>query len=272
MISVKLHQGVATVTLDRPEKHNAFDDSTILQLTDAFKQIDQDNDVRVMVLAANGKSFSAGADLNWMQRMANYTLEENIEDATHLATMLQSLSTMRKPTIARVQGAAFGGAVGLVSCCDMAVGSNNASFCLSEVKIGLIPATISPYVIAAMGERAARRYFLTAERFDAIKAMQLGLLSEVCAPEELDDAVAKLIRTLMANGPAAITQAKALILDYANREISQALINDSSQRIAGVRVSIEGQEGLKAFLDKREPAWKSSSPSKQNAIEAKKNV
>ncbi len=248
-------RGVATVTMNRPDKHNAFDDGVIAELTAAFQQLANNNAVRVMILAAEGKSFSAGADLGWMQRMATYSYEENLRDANALATMLKTLNDLPFPTIARVQGAAFGGAVGLVSCCDMAVAAPRASFSLSEVKIGLIPATISPYVMAAIGQRACRRYFTTAERFGAEKALQLGLLSELVEAEVLDDKINELIETLLANSPAAIKAAKQLILDVDNREVTDELIGDTSERIARIRVSEEGQEGLTAFLEKRPASW-----------------
>jgi methylglutaconyl-CoA hydratase len=248
-------RGVAKVTLNRPEKHNAFDDAVIAELSAAFGELVSDEDVRVVVLASEGKSFSAGADLGWMKRMAAYDYADNHRDAQALAGMLQALAALPQPTIARVQGAAYGGAVGLVSCCDMAVASEAASFCLSEVKIGLIPATISPYVIRAMGERAARRYFTTAERFDATEAQRIGLVSEVTAPDTLDDAVEALVSTLLQNGPAAVRASKQLVVDFAGREISPEIIEDSCGRIARIRVSEEGQQGLDAFLNKRQPAW-----------------
>ncbi len=254
-IDISHADGVATVTLNQPEKHNAFDDAIIDQLTTAFKKIDADDSVRVMVLSANGKSFSAGADLAWMKRMAGYTQEENLNDARALATMLNTLNSLCKPTIARVQGAAFGGAVGLVSCCDMAVASERASFCLSEVRIGLIPATISPYVIEAIGSRAARRYFMTAERFNAHTARKLGLVSEVTEETKLDSCINDLIKNLLANGPQAISEAKRLVADVANAQIDQRLIDETSQRIASIRTSEEGQEGLNAFLEKRAANW-----------------
>jgi methylglutaconyl-CoA hydratase len=193
-------RGIATVTLNRPEKHNAFDDAVIAELREVFDSMATRDDVRLVVLASEGKNFSAGADLGWMKRMAEYDYDHNHRDAQALAGMLQALYSLPQPTIARVQGAAFGGAVGLVSCCDMAVASESASFCLSEVKIGLIPATISPYVIRAMGERAARRYFTTAERFGANEAQRIGLVSEVVAAEELDEGLEKLLSTLLQNG------------------------------------------------------------------------
>ena len=247
--------GVATVTLNDPEKHNAFDDRIIGELTAVFKQIGGDRNARVMILAANGKSFSAGADLSWMKRMENYSFEENLEDARAIATMLQTLNFLPIPTIARVQGAVFGGAVGLVSCCDMAVASSRASFCLSEVKIGLIPATISPYVIDAIGQRAARRYFTTAERFSAEVAAKLGLINNVVEEEQLDYQLNKLVDALLANNPAAVAGAKRLIFAVAGQKIDDELITFTCEQIAEIRVSAEGQEGLAAFLQKRKPAW-----------------
>lgn len=248
-------RGVARVTLNRPDKHNAFDDGVIAGLRDAFDSLSGRREVRVVILASAGRSFSAGADLGWMKRMAGYDYADNHRDAQLLAGMLGALYELPQPTIARVQGAAFGGAVGLVSCCDMAVASEGASFCLSEVKIGLIPATISPYVIKAMGERAARRYFTTAERFDAPQAQRLGLVSEVTADEQLDTAVDALVDALLQNGPQAVRAAKQLVLDLAGRELSPELIEDTCGRIAQIRVSAEGQEGLGAFLNKRKPVW-----------------
>lgn len=251
-------RGVATVTLNRPEKHNAFDDAVIAQLREAFDALADRDDVRVVVLASEGKNFSAGADLGWMQRMAEYDYEHNLSDAQLLAGMLKALHDLPQPTIARVQGAAFGGAVGLVSCCDMAVADAGASFCLSEVKIGLIPATISPYVIRAMGERAARRYFTTAERFSAVQAQRIGLVSEVADADGLDEVLAGLVTALLQNGPVAVRESKRLVVDVAGREISAELIDDTCERIAHIRVSQEGQEGLGAFLNKRKAGWLAS--------------
>jgi len=248
-------RGVATITMNNPDKHNAFDDVIIAELHSAFDRANDNADVRVVILAATGKSFSAGADLNWMKRMASYTREENLRDSVALAAMLKALNFMSKPTIARVQGAAFGGAVGLVSCCDMAVGSPRASFSLSEVKIGLIPATISPYVIAAIGQRAARRYFTTAERFKADVALQLGLLTELVEEEALDTRINALVDSLLANSPAAVQAAKQLVFTVAEREITDGLIQETCEAIANIRVSSEGQEGLTAFLEKRAPSW-----------------
>jgi methylglutaconyl-CoA hydratase len=254
-IDISKGNGIATVTLNRADKHNAFDDSVIEQMTHALKDIDADDSVRVMILAANGKHFSAGADLAWMKRMATYSYDENLRDAHNLATMLKTLNFLSKPTIARVQGAAFGGAVGLVSCCDIAIATPSASFCLSEVKIGLIPATISPYVISAIGERAARRYFVTAERFDAEQALKLGLLSEIQEDDKLDTRIEELTEEIKRNSPKAVSAAKKLALDVSNVEIDNLLIEDTCVRIATIRASKDGQEGLSAFLEKRPPSW-----------------
>lgn len=248
-------RGVARVRINNPDKHNAFDDQIISQLTQAFKAIANNADVRVMILDSAGKSFSAGADLGWMQRMADYSYAENLGDSRALAEMLKTLNILPQPTIARVQGAAFGGAVGLVSCCDMAIASEQALFCLSEVKIGLVPATISPYVIDAIGQRAARRYFTTAERFDAQTAKQLGLVSEVTDADNLDSAIEAIITALLGNGPQAIKRAKQLVFSISGKPIDTTLIEQTCKVIAATRVSDEGQEGLNAFLEKRSPKW-----------------
>jgi methylglutaconyl-CoA hydratase len=253
------HRGVATLTLNRPEKHNAFDDDMIGLIDAALRKADSDDAVRVLVLAAAGRSFSAGADLAWMRRVAAYTYEENVADAKGLASMLHTLNFLSKPTLARVQGNAFGGAVGLISCCDMAVAAEEAQFCLSEVKLGLIPATISPYVISAMGERFARRYFLSAERFSATTAQQCGLVSEVVVSEDLDTWLERWVEAFLANGPVAVKEAKRLLQDVAQRPIDETLIEDTCERIARIRVSPEGQEGLGAFLEKRRPSYDGSS-------------
>jgi len=247
--------GVATVTLNNPELHNAFDDQSIATLTQTFNQLASDSRVKVMMLAANGKSFSAGANLNWMKRMATYSYDENLQDARALAAMLNTLNSFPKPTLARVQGATFGGGVGLVSCCDIAIASNKASFCLSEVKLGIVPATISPYVIAAIGSRASRRYFTTAERFNADTALRLGLISECVEAAQLDTTIAAIIDSLLVNGPEAVTKAKQLVTDVSHRPIDAALIDETCQLIAEVRSSTEGREGLTAFLEKRPASW-----------------
>lgn len=249
------HRGVARVVLNRPEVHNAFDDLVIGELRSCFESLAQRDDVRVVVLASEGKSFSAGADLGWMKRMASYTREQNLEDARELGAMLEALYRLPQPTIAQVQGAAYGGAVGLAACCDIVVASEKAGFALSEVRIGLVPATISPYVIAAIGERAARRYFVTAERFDAHRAQQLGLVSEVTSAEALAESVNGMVETILANSPQGVSAAGRLISAVAGNPIGAELIEDTCQLIADIRVSAEGQEGLSAFLEKRKPAW-----------------
>jgi len=248
-------QGIATVTLNNPDKHNAFDDGIIKQLTDIFNNIRKRDDISIMVLASNGKSFSAGADLGWMKRMASYSYEDNLKDANALAQMLKALNFLPQTTIAKIQGAAFGGAVGLASCCDIVIASTKASFCLSEVKLGLIPATISPYVVDAIGLKASRRYFQTAERFFSDKAQQLGLVDEIVEPDNLADEVSSMIAKLLANGSQARRQAKKLSQDVAFQTIDEALLTDTSERIAAIRVSSEGQEGLSAFFEKRSPNW-----------------
>ena len=247
--------GIATVMLNNPEKHNAFDDSIIRELTTAFNEIAAMDDIHVMVLASTGKSFSAGADLGWMKRMASYSYEENLKDANALAVMLKALNFMPQATIAKIQGAAFGGAVGLASCCDIVIASNKASFCLSEVKLGLIPATISPYVVNAIGLKACRRYFQSAERFFADKAQQLGLVDEIVALNDLDTTVTAMSQTLLGNSPLAMRRAKELAFDVAYQDIDDELLHDTSERIAAIRVSSQGQEGLSAFFEKRTPAW-----------------
>jgi methylglutaconyl-CoA hydratase len=247
--------GVATVTLNNPDKHNAFDDKIIAQLTVIFMELAKRDDINVMILASTGKSFSAGADLGWMKRMASYSYEENLSDANALAHMLSALNFLPQTTIAQIQGAAFGGAVGLASCCDIVIASNKASFCLSEVKLGLIPATISPYVVNAIGQKASRRYFQTAERFFADKAQQLGLVDEIVNLEELENTVNNMVVTLLNNGPQAVRQAKKLALDVAYQDINLELLSMTSERIASIRVSDEGQEGLTAFFEERPANW-----------------
>ncbi len=248
-------RNIATVTLNRADKHNAFNDEMIIELTRLFKKAGEDENVRALVLKAEGKSFSAGADLNWMKKMASYTEAQNESDALALATMLQTLYKMPKPTIARVQGAAFGGAVGLIACCDIAIGSKLSKFCLSEVKIGLIPATISPYVVEAMGARVCRRYFQTAEVFSARRARRLGLLSESVTEDELDSTIDDIVSNILKNGPKAVAKAKDLVQWVSMQEIDNALLTKTSKLIAQVRTSDEGQEGLSAFLEKRNASW-----------------
>jgi methylglutaconyl-CoA hydratase len=248
-------RGVANLILNRPEVHNAFDDLMIAELIQVLDQLAADDNVKILLLSARGKNFSAGADLNWMRSMAQKNYQQNLDDANELATLMHKLDKFPKPTIALVQGAAFGGAVGLVACCDMALAEQNASFCLSEVKIGLIPAVISPYVMRALGERQCRRYFLTAERFNADSALNMGLLHQVVAVGELQAQAETLITSLLQNSPAAVSAAKALLHNIYNRKISNNVIAHTTQAIAEIRVSAEGQEGLSAFLEKRKPGW-----------------
>jgi methylglutaconyl-CoA hydratase len=247
--------GVAELVLNRAEVHNAFDDCMIGELIDALKSLAANSAVRVLLLKSNGKNFSAGADLNWMRSMAEKNYQQNLEDAGQLAELMRQLDCFPAPTIALVQGAAFGGALGLVSCCDIAIAEQGASFCLSEVKIGLIPAVISPYVMRAIGERASRRYFLTAERFDAATALNLGLVHQLVDAGGLSDAAEHFVGILLNNSPAALRSAKELMAAVHNLPINQLLIDSTSERIAAIRVSAEGQEGLNAFLQKRTPAW-----------------
>lgn len=249
--------GVATVTMNRAEVHNAFNERVIADLTDAFLGLGSNPDVRAILLRGAGKSFSAGADLGWMKKMAGYSHGENVQDAMGLATMLRTLDECPKPTIAVVQGPAFGGGVGLVAACDIAIAAETASFALTEVRLGLIPAVISPYVVAAMGERACRRYFLTAERFSAAETLRLGLLHQTVPATELDAAVEVMVRNLLQCGPASQTAAKELIRAVARRPLDDALVRDTAERIARQRASDEGREGVGAFLEKREPAWRS---------------
>ncbi len=247
--------GVATVTLNRPDVRNAFNDEVILELTQAFHELQVRDDVRCIVLAANGSAFCAGADLNWMRSMADYTYAQNLADAGRLATMMQTIYACQKPTIAKIQGDVYAGGTGLVAACDIAVSVDTAHYCLSEVKLGLIPATISPYVIRAMGARAAHRYFLTAERFGAAEALRIGFVHEVVHPEALNNRVAELAQTLVSAGPEAVRLCKKLVQDVAEQEITPALVQMTVAAIADVRVSPEGREGVQSFLQKRKPNW-----------------
>jgi methylglutaconyl-CoA hydratase len=254
-LAIAIVDGVATVTLARPEVHNAFDEALIAELTRALKALDADPAVRVVVLCGEGRSFCAGADLTWMQRMAGYDHAANLADAGALAAMLAALDRSTKPTIARVHGAAYGGGVGLVACCDIAVAAEDAVFALSEARLGLIPATIGPYVVAAIGRRAARRYFLTAERFGAADALAIGLVHAVVPAAGLDARVRELADQLLAAGPRAQAESKALIRAVAGRPIDDTVIADTVEWIAAVRASPEGREGIAAFLARRPPAW-----------------
>lgn len=245
----------ATVWLNRPQVRNAFDDTVIAELTQAFTALGSDAGVRIIVLAARGPAFCAGADLNWMQKMAGYSDAENRADAMRLAQMLKTIHACPKPVIAKVQGDCYAGGMGLVATCDIAVAADAAQFCLSEVKIGLIPATIAPYVVRAMGGRAAHRYFLTAERFPAQQAQAIGFVHEAVAADVLDAKVDEIVKALLAASPHALAEAKRLVNDVAGQPLSDDLIADTVERIAAIRSSDEGCEGLRAFLEKRKPGW-----------------
>ena len=252
---VEKKEGVARITLNRPEVRNAFDDALIASLKNCFSELEADKSTRIVVLAGNGPAFCAGADLNWMKRMAGYGYEENLADARLLADMLAALDRLPKPTIARVHGAAFAGGTGLVAACDIAIGTPQAKFCFSEAKLGLSPATISPYVMRAIGERAARRYFLTAEVFDAAEACRIGLLSACVSSNQLDSSVEEIIKHLLAGGSEAHAKIKELIRAVGGRAVDAALVADTARRIAEIRVSPEGREGIASFLEKRKPSW-----------------
>jgi methylglutaconyl-CoA hydratase len=254
-LQIDKQDGVGRITLDRPEVRNAFDDALIAALKAAVLDMDRDPQVRVLVLAGNGPAFCAGADLNWMKRMAGYGFHENVADARALAEMLAALDRMAKPTVARVHGPAFAGGTGLVAACDIAIGTPQARFCFSEARLGLSPATISPYVVRAIGERAAHRYFLTAEVFDGAQALRIGLLSLLVDAEKLDEALGSLLQHLLAGGSEAHRRIKDLIRDVAGRTVDEALIADTARRIAEIRASAEGKEGVASFLEKRKPKW-----------------
>lgn len=245
----------ATITLNRPDVRNAFSDEVIAEITHAFSEVSARTDIRCVVLAAEGPAFCAGADLNWMRRMADYSREENVADAGKLAEMLRVIYTCPHPTIARVQGDTYAGGVGLVAACDMAVVVDTAHFCLSEVKLGLTPATISPYVIRAMGARAAHRYFLTAERFSAFEALRLGFVHEVVRADALDRSIERITSAISSASPQAVRACKKLVQDVAGNEIDAALIAGTVQAIADIRASTEGREGVQSFLQKRKPSW-----------------
>lgn len=255
-ITYKVENQIATITMNRPDVHNAFNEQVIHQMTEAFEAAGGDDTVRAVILRGNGKSFSAGGDLNWMRRLADYSFDQNVADAMGLGTLLRIINTLPKPTIALVQGNAFGGGVGLTACCDIAIAEEGTQFCLSEVKIGLIPSIIEPYVIAAIGVRQARRYSLTAERFDAAAAMRIGLIHEVVPQGQLDAAATKIIAALWEGSPAAQARGKKLILEITNSKIDDALIRFTAETIAEARASTEGKEGLSAFLNKTEASWK----------------
>ena len=254
-IRISAQGGIATVVLSRPDVRNAFNDEVIAELSQAFIQLGDDPQVRAIVLMAEGPAFCAGADLNWMRRMADYSREENEQDAEKLAFMLRTIYECPKPTIARVQGDVYAGGMGLVACCDMAVSVDTANYCLSEVKLGLIPATIGPYVIRAMGPRASHRYFLTAERFSAQQAQRIGFVHEVVPADQLDATVSTWVQALLAASPNAVKECKKLVQYVADRDITRLLIDHTVKAIADIRASDEGKEGVQSFLNKRKPAW-----------------
>ncbi len=246
---------VAEVWLNRPEVRNAFNDGVIAALTEAFTRLNQDAELRVVVLGGHGKAFCAGADLNWMRAMADYSWDENRADAGKLAEMLWTLDQCPVPVIGRIHGDCYAGGMGLASVCDVLVASDNVTFCLSEARLGLLPATIAPYVVRAMGGQAARRWFTTAERFSAAQGQAMGFVHELCTPDEIDARVTALVATLVANGPAAVRACKQLVRDVAGRPIDAALRDETARRIADIRASAEGREGVQSFLGKRAPNW-----------------
>jgi len=254
-LKIELAGPVATIWMNRPDLHNAFDETLIAELTAACIALDEDADVRVVILAGRGKSFSAGADLNWMKRAANNGLDDNLNDARALAHMLRTLAEIQKPTIARVQGAALGGGMGLAAACDIAVASTKAVFATSEVKFGIIPSAISPYVLRAIGARQATRYFQSAERIAAQHAREIGLVHECVEAEQLDTKVQEIVDSLLQGGPLAQAAAKDLIRAVAGQTINQTLVEETAHRIAHLRATPEAREGIAAFLDKRSPSW-----------------
>ncbi|GAB4392521.1 MAG: enoyl-CoA hydratase-related protein [Gammaproteobacteria bacterium] len=252
---INYKRGVATLRLNRPHVHNAFDDRLVATLIATLEELKSNPFIRVIVLTNNGTSFSAGADLKWMQRMVNYSEAQNLQDSLQLAKLMHTLYNMPQPTIAMINGAVFGGGIGLVACCDIAIAHEHVRFCFSETKLGLIPAVISPYVIKAIGERAARYYFLTAQTFNARIALDMGLISEIVAPEELVETTQHIANTIMRNSPAALEACKELIAYVTQHPLDETLSRNVAQRIAKIRVSPEGQEGLHAFLEKRPAEW-----------------
>ena len=255
-LDIQIEGRVAKVFLNRPEVRNAFNDGVITELAETFSRLGQDPCVRVIVLGGHGKAFCAGADLNWMKSMAGYGWEDNRADATRLAEMLWAIYSCPLPVVGRLHGDCYAGGMGLAACCDVLVAAEGMHFCLSEARLGLLPATISPYVMRAMGEQAARRYFITAERFSAAQARAMGFVQELVAPDALDAKVDEIVALLVANGPAAVKACKRLVQDFAGREITPDLRAETARRIADIRASNEGREGVQAFLNKREPAWR----------------
>ncbi|MET3106904.1 methylglutaconyl-CoA hydratase [Oxalobacteraceae bacterium GrIS 2.11] len=254
-IQVDIDHGAATVTLNRPEVRNAFNETVIEELNQVFQELGQMDSVRAIVLAANGPAFCAGADLNWMKKMAGYSQDENLADAEQLAEMLYQIYSCTKPVIAKVQGDCYAGGMGLVAACDISVAVDTAQFCLSEVKLGLVPATISPYVIKAMGANAARRYFITAEKFSAREAHRIGFIHEAVAADQLDGMVEQIVKAIVSNGPNAVVAAKWLVEDVADAQIDEELLSYTAECIAEIRSSDEAKEGIASFLEKRKPNW-----------------
>jgi methylglutaconyl-CoA hydratase len=246
---------VARVWLNRPDVRNAFNETVIAELTATFAQLGADASLRVVVLGGRGKAFCAGADLGWMRAMADYSWEQNRADAQTLADMLWTIYSCPVPVIGRIHGDCYAGGVGLAAVCDVLVAADATGFCLSEARLGLLPATIGPYVVRALGEQASRRYFVTAERFMAVQAQALGFVHAVCASDELDAKVDELVKAVIANGPMAVRACKQLVHDVAHRPIDAALRDDTARRIADIRASAEGKDGVQAFLQKRAPSW-----------------
>jgi len=242
--------GITHVTLNRPEVRNAFNEGLISELQEIFTTLGSDDHCRVIVLQANGKTFCAGADLNWMKNMASFTKEENLADSRKMALMLNTIYACPKPVIAKVQGDAYAGGVGLASVCDILVASTQVRFCISEAKLGLLPATIAPYVIRALGEQASRRYFLTAEVFTAAHAKELGFVHELVDPEALDNKVDEICQAIMSNGPLAVIACKKIVRDISQKPITPEMLEDTVERIAAIRASDEAQLRMKAFLEK----------------------
>ena len=255
-LDIQTQDRVARIYLNRPEVRNAFNDHVITELADAFTRLGRDPGLRAIVLGGHGKAFCAGADLAWMRAMADYDWEQNRADAARLAEMLWAVDDCPLPVVGRVHGDCYAGGMGLAAACDVLVAAEGMHFCLSEARLGLLPATISPYVLRAMGEQTARRYFLTAERFSAAQARAMGFVHELVAPEALDAKVDEIVGLLVANGPAAVQACKRLVRDVAGRPITPDLRAETARRIADIRASAEGREGVQAFLDKREPGWR----------------
>ncbi|HKO68565.1 MAG TPA: enoyl-CoA hydratase/isomerase family protein [Burkholderiaceae bacterium] len=254
-LEVNVNHRVAVIWLAREKVRNAFNEVSIAELTTVFEQLGQDRQVRAIVLAARGPAFCAGADLDWMRRMAEYSNAENQADAMKLATMLRTIYECPKPVIARVHGDVYAGGIGLVAACDISVAALDANFCLSETKLGLIPATVGPYVLRAMNANIARRYFMTAEKFTAGEAFRIGLIHDITPPEELDGKINEILGTLMLTSQHAVAEAKRLVRDLTGRTIDDSLVADTAQRIADIRASRDAREGVRSFLDKRKPQW-----------------